>query len=724
MTVSATWNAGATGYWSTQSDWTNLPVEQYPGQAAADSVTLGADNYGAYTVTDDISSLTLGSLTLRASNHSGYTTTLFLDASSPATLSAPTISVGSQAKIDGAGTLSASGKITGPGTIAAGSANTGGTLDITGAGSISGVVLQIGSAAATTLEIGMAGSSSAISINNAKQTLEIASGGALTITAAESITAGTIQMAGGSLTDTSGVTVGAGATLSGCGTVTGPVSGTGTIDAAGGTLTLASNLSATNLEASGGATLALGGTVAPGTQFTFANSGGAQTGTLVLGANSLASFESNATINGMNVETGGTGAPWGDVIDIQGLAFGSVASGEIVNGNTLELLNSNSAVVAHFKLGSDPSPFVNYANDGTGGTVVSLDSVVCYVAGTRILTDRGEIAVENLRVGDLAVVVDGEARSLRPVRWMGRRRIDLTAHPRPTTVAPIRISAGAFTEQLPKRDLMLSPDHAIFVDGVLIAARQLVNGMTIVQETGWAAVEYFHVELEEHAILLAEGLPAESYLDTGNRSFFANAGLPLTLHPDLSEDRSELSRAAGACAPFVVDEAAVRPVWQSLAERAVALGYAVPGFATTADPALRIVSKGRTIEPIHGRDGLYIFPLPLGATGARIVSRAASPAATRPWLDDRRELGVSVARIVLRTASDTTEIAVDHPDLIEGWWDTERESVSRMHRWTDGNALLTLPALKGHCMLELHLNGTMTYPVGAPAIAEPQRRAG
>ena len=153
---------------------------------------------------------------------------------------------------------------------------------------------------------------------------------------------------------------------------------------------------------------------------------------------------------------------------------------------------------------------------------IFLSTVVCYAAGTRILTVTGERTVESLMQGDIVLTLASGELVPQPVRWIGRRRIDLTAHPRPETVAPVRIRRGAFAENMPHRDLLVSPDHAVFVDGKLICARQLVNGTTIRQETGWAAVEYFHVELDAHAILLAEGLPAESYLNTGNRGFFAN----------------------------------------------------------------------------------------------------------------------------------------------------------------------------------------------------------
>jgi hypothetical protein len=276
-------------------------------------------------------------------------------------------------------------------------------------------------------------------------------------------------------------------------------------------------------------------------------------------------------------------------------------------------------------------------------------------------------------------------------------------------VAPVRIARGAFAEAMPHRDLVLSPDHAVFIAGKLICARQLINGSTIRAEKDWTAVEYFHVELDAHAILLAEGLPAESYLDTGNRGFFANGGMPLVLHPDLTDESDYPERAAGSCAPFVSDQAGVLPVWQRLADRAAALGRPAQPPATTDDPALHIVAKGRTVRPLYGENGLYIFALPKGATEVRLVSRAGAPADARPWLDDRRCLGVSVERIVLRGSSELREIPVDHPGLSQGWHEVERAGTA-LRRWTSGDAVLKLPALGGPTMLEIRAgNGGMTY---------------
>ena len=144
-------------------------------------------------------------------------------------------------------------------------------------------------------------------------------------------------------------------------------------------------------------------------------------------------------------------------------------------------------------------------------TATSVTDVVCYARGTMIRTPDGELPVEKLRSGKQVITLVDGAEVPQAVTWVGHRRISLAGHPRPETVAPIRIERDAIADGMPHRDLLVSPDHAIFVDGKLICARQLLNGNTIHQESGNRAVHYYHVELEHHAILLAEGLPAESY---------------------------------------------------------------------------------------------------------------------------------------------------------------------------------------------------------------------
>jgi Ca2+-binding RTX toxin-like protein len=158
-----------------------------------------------------------------------------------------------------------------------------------------------------------------------------------------------------------------------------------------------------------------------------------------------------------------------------------------------------------------------------GGGVIA----VCFAAGTRILTAQGEAAVETLRVGDLVATLGLKGAPVAPVLWVGRRRIALAGNPHAEALMPIRIRAGALGQGAPTRDLLVSPDHCLFLDGALVPARLLVNGGTIVVERGLAEVTYFHVELDRHDVLIAEGAAAESWLDAGNRDWFANADVAL-----------------------------------------------------------------------------------------------------------------------------------------------------------------------------------------------------
>lgn len=144
--------------------------------------------------------------------------------------------------------------------------------------------------------------------------------------------------------------------------------------------------------------------------------------------------------------------------------------------------------------------------------------IACVVRGTLIRTPRGEVPVETLAIGDEVIGVDGA----RPVKWIGRRGYSRAFVARNPKVAPVRIKAGALGTAAPAADLLVSPEHAIFLDGALIPAKLLVNGDSIRQDTDVDSVEYFHVELETPDVLWTNGALTESYVNHGNRRMFAN----------------------------------------------------------------------------------------------------------------------------------------------------------------------------------------------------------
>jgi len=193
--------------------------------------------------------------------------------------------------------------------------------------------------------------------------------------------------------------------------------------------------------------------------------------------------------------------------------------------------------------------------------------VACFVRGTRIETETGLVTVEELRVGDRVIT---EAGACEPIVWIGQRTVNCRAHPKPKSVWPVRVARGAFGRNVPLRDLYLSPDHAVLVDGVLIPVKLLVNGAGIVQVRR-SAVTYFHIELPVHAVILAEGLTAESYLDLGDRADFASESETIRLFPDfaarLAPDAALAWETKGA-APLVMAGEKLQAIRVRLRDRA------------------------------------------------------------------------------------------------------------------------------------------------------------
>jgi hypothetical protein len=301
----------------------------------------------------------------------------------------------------------------------------------------------------------------------------------------------------------------------------------------------------------------------------------------------------------------------------------------------------------------------------------------------------------------------------RPIKWVGYRKLDLSRQS--DSLAPVRIKRGAMAEGLPTRDLLVSPPHCMFIDGKLIPAKLLVNDMTIVRDTTLKVVEYYHIELDHHAVIVAEGVESESYLDTGNRAFFSNAGLALILHPEFHVNAGLRCWETDACAPLAVSPAAVMPVWRQLADRAVALGFVPPARATTKEADLHLIADGRRIDSIAVAGKTHSFMVPAGVTALVLASRSAAPSTLAAYHDDPRELGVAVTRVVMRGQAARVDFAADHPALAQGWHGMEQAN-GAMWRWTTGQAALPVGAVDGPVVVEVTVAATTTYLIEeAPA---------
>jgi hypothetical protein len=325
----------------------------------------------------------------------------------------------------------------------------------------------------------------------------------------------------------------------------------------------------------------------------------------------------------------------------------------------------------------------------------------CFAAGTKILTIRGEIAVEDIVVGDTVITVRADGPETRKVVWTGRRGIDISQHPKPELVRPIRILAGAFEPGLPERDLRLSPHHAVYIDGVLYEAQSLLNGATVIQEQSTKTVTYHHIELDQHDIMLAEGLAVESYLDTGSRNMFEDQQT-IVLHPTFLGIAS-----AEFCAPLVLEGALLEAAREKLLARAEALG-----FAKTEPVEMIARVDGKAIWPVANGEALA-FVLPPAAETVQLVSAASVPAQVVAGAADTRRLGVAVVGLTL--IEGMTRIGIDLADeRHQGFHVMEAGG----HRWTNGAASVRLPEHNGPAVLEVITAGQVARWAQSEAIAQ------
>jgi glycosyltransferase involved in cell wall biosynthesis len=212
--------------------------------------------------------------------------------------------------------------------------------------------------------------------------------------------------------------------------------------------------------------------------------------------------------------------------------------------------------------------FNDSAASGIANPVTSVDTellnilgyqIACFCDGTRILTEHGEVPVDQLAIGDRVATWSG---ALRPIKWIGRRSYGGRFIRGNLNVLPVIVKAGALADGVPRRDLFLSPLHALLLDGVLVPAECLVNGRSIVGCQAAETVAYVHIELDSHDVIFAEGAAAETFVDCDSRGMFQNAHEFAELYP------GDEPTCWAFCAPRLDDGPALGRLWRKLAERA------------------------------------------------------------------------------------------------------------------------------------------------------------
>ncbi|MCD0501741.1 Hint domain-containing protein [Bordetella petrii] len=386
-----------------------------------------------------------------------------------------------------------------------------------------------------------------------------------------------------------------------------------------------------------------------------------------------------------------TGITEGDQIQVIGATGGSYVGDELVFTNDL------GVVVGRFGAeGLDPA-LVTFE----GGNM----TYACYLKGTHIATPDGETKVEDLKAGDKVLTASG---GVATVKWLGYRTLRKSRIPAKDAIRafPVVIQKGAFAQNVPFRDLTLSPGHHVFFDGKLVPAMLLVNGKTITQDFARPVFEYFHVELESFDILLAEGVPAESYVDTGNRSMFQNAA-SVAMHPDFgpAEGRPQVEG---------IEVLRSGPVLEALRKHLLKRAETLTQSMRVQEPDLRVEVNGQEVRPeTAGQlEGVMRFVLPAGvqASDLRILSRSSVVRDTTAHpRRDLRQVGVGLARITIEDEAGRRDI-----DLLDSGL-AGLHPVQDVHgvamRWTNGKAVIpaAVHGAQGQAVLELHVLRTYSY---------------
>jgi hypothetical protein len=327
----------------------------------------------------------------------------------------------------------------------------------------------------------------------------------------------------------------------------------------------------------------------------------------------------------------------------------------------------------------------------TGATV---HEVACFIEGTKISVVAGEKLVETLLPGDQVVTLNGETR---PISWIVTGSA-LATRGRRNAATPIIIRKGALADNVPHHDLHITKGHSLYIGDVLIPAEFLVNHRSILWDDRAQEVTVYHIELETHDVLIANGAPAESYRDDGNRWLFQNANSGWHLPPK------------APYAPVLTGGPIVDVIWRRVLDRAGPR----PGVPLTDDPDLHLLVDGTRLDAGMRTGDFYIFNLRHAPAEIRIISRAAVPQELG-LARDPRCLGVAVKRMVVRQKARFQKFEADDALLHDGFHAFEADN---RFRWTDGDAGLPLEmfaGLAGPVEVVLHIGATTQYIEGIAA---------
>jgi hypothetical protein len=374
----------------------------------------------------------------------------------------------------------------------------------------------------------------------------------------------------------------------------------------------------------------------------------------------------------------------GDVLELPGTSVSNVTFGAssvtvTTSAGTFAFTNvAYGAPISHFAAAPDAS------------TDLEAISLLCFCKGTLIRTPSGDVPVEQLRIADRVVTWASE---YRPITWIGVGRV-LATRGRRNAATPVIVRKGALADNVPSADLRVTKGHAFLLDGVLIPVEFLVNHRSILWDDRAQEVALYHIELATHDVLIANGAPAESYRDDGNRWLFQNVSSACS------------PGQQPPCVPVLTGGPIVDQVWRRLLARSGPR----PKLALTDDPDLHVVMGGRRLDATRTYGTVQVFCLPprVPLRDVRIVSLAAAPDELG-LARDPRALGVAMQSVTVLSGSRHRTIVAGDGRLSEGFHVYEP---GLDIRWTDGDAALPNDLFDGFVSpaeLLLQLNGATRY---------------
>ncbi|AHJ68518.1 Hint domain-containing protein [Granulibacter bethesdensis] len=438
---------------------------------------------------------------------------------------------------------------------------------------------------------------------------------------------------------------------------------------------------------------------------------------------------SGATIAGgvptVSVLNGGTMT---DSLEVNGylvVANGGVVSGNTYNSNVVRISAGGSSINdTYINSGPDAdsaanvtvmsgatvtSPYLGNASAGAftmtvsagatvtepttvagGGRLVTYagidGSAPCFLPDSMITLARGDVPVQDIEVGDEIVTYHDGTVSVRKVTWVGKSQMRVQPSvPDDLAGYPVRVLKDAIAPDVPCKDMLITGEHCLFLDGAFVPVRMLVNGRSILYDKTFMVYDCYHIETETHSVIKADGVLTESYLDTGNRYAFQSKGRVVAINGRRNLDWN------AAAAPLCVSRDFVEPLFRQIEARAEQAG--LPDRTVTArltdDAALHLVTDGgQILRPVRKTEDRVMFMVSGDVRDVRIASRSSRPCdMIGPFVDDRRQLGVLVGEVLLFEAASTRHIEchLRQSDL-PGWGAMEAVPC----RWTNGNAVLPL----------------------------------